>query len=145
MPDEKIHFFTEDTDYQLRNRKLLRQWIGRVVTAENDQYHDLNIILCSDDYLYHLNNAYLSHNYLTDVITFDFSESEHVISGDVYISIDRVRENAKKFSGSLKDELHRVIIHGILHLAGYNDKRKRDKEKMTEKENLYLTLRPQGL
>jgi rRNA maturation RNase YbeY len=145
MPTDAIHFFVEDTNYALRNKNLLREWIDKVLKEEQEQYHDLNIILCSDDYLYNLNRAYLSRNYLTDVITFDFSENEYVISGDIYISIDRVRENSGKFSGSLKDELHRVIIHGILHLSGYNDKRKRDKEKMTEKENLYLSLRPRGL
>jgi probable rRNA maturation factor len=145
MSAQEIHFFQEGVSYPLKNREMLRQWLDRVVTSESESYHDINVILCQDEYLYQLSLTYLSQDYLTDVITFDFSESENVVSGDIYISISRVRENAGKFHVSVKDELHRVIVHGLLHLIGYNDKRARDKQRMTEKENLYLSLRPVGL
>jgi len=145
MTDQKIHFFHEGIDYQLKNKAVLRQWIDMVVTMENEEYHDVNIILCSDEFLNQLSLTYLSQDHLTDVMTFDFSEGDQVVSGDIYISLPRVRENAKKYKSFLKDEIHRVIVHGILHLSGYNDKRPRDRHRMTEKENLYLSLRPKGL
>lgn len=145
MTDQKIHFFHEGVDYQLKSKAALRQWIDRIITMENEEYHDVNIILCSDEFLNQLSLTYLSQDHFTDVMTFDFSETDQVASGDIYISVPRVRENAKKYGIFLKDEIHRVMVHGILHLLGYNDKRPRDKHRMTEKENLYLSLRPKGL
>lgn len=145
MSDKTIHFFQEDISYRLQKKDKLRQWLDRVITSENESYHDLNIILCTDEYLHNLNHTYLSKDDLTDVLAFDFSENEHVVSGDIYISLPRVRENAVKFKVRIKDEIHRVIVHGILHLIGYSDKRSRDRQRMTEKENLYLSLRPEGL
>ncbi len=145
MSDNKIQFFLEGTSYQLRNKAQLRQWLDRVITSENEAYHDVNIVLCTDEFLHQLNLTYLSHDQFTDVLTFDFSEGDHVVSGDIYISLPRVKENAHRFNVSLKDEIHRVIVHGILHLLGYDDKRARDKQQMTRKENLYLSLRPKGL
>jgi len=145
MTDQKIHFFHEGVDYQLKNKAALRLWIDRIITLENEEYHDINIILCSDEFLNQLSLTYLSQDHFTDVMTFDFSEADQVASGDIYISLPRVRENATKYGSYLKDEIHRVMVHGILHLLGYNDKRPRDKRRMTEKENLYLSLRPKGL
>jgi rRNA maturation RNase YbeY len=145
MTDQQIHFFHEGIDYQLKNKEALRQWIDQIITMENEEYHDVNIILCSDEFLNQLSLTYLSQDHFTDVMTFDFSEADQVASGDIYISLPRVRENAKKYGIFIKDEIHRVMVHGILHLLGYNDKRPMDKRRMTEKENLYLSLRPKGL
>lgn len=100
----------------------------------------INFIFCSDKYLLQLNQKYLNHNTYTDIITFDNSDSQHEISGDLYISVERVRENSKQFSGSFVIELQRVMIHGILHLLGYNDKSSKDKETMRNKEDYYLSL-----
>jgi len=104
----------------------------------------LNIILCNDEYLHKLNLSFLNHDTLTDIITFDYTESD-IISGDIFISISRIKENANKYSLAIKEELHRVTIHGILHLCGYGDKTKREKEIMTSKENEYLAERPYKL
>lgn len=145
MSDKTIHFFQEDTSYRLRNKDKLRQWLDRIITDENESYHDINIILCTDEYLQNLNHTYLSKEDLTDVLAFDFSENEHVVSGDIYVSLPRVKDNAGKYKVTIKDEIHRVIVHGLLHLMGYSDKRARDRKRMTEKENLYLSLRPEGL
>jgi rRNA maturation RNase YbeY len=145
MSDHRIHFFLEGISYQLRNKAGLRQWIDMIITTENEEYHDVNIILCSDEFLNQLSLTYLSRDHFTDVMTFDFSETDQVASGDIYISLPRVRDNARKYGISLKDEIHRVMVHGILHLLGYDDKRSRDRQRMTEKENLYLSLRTKGL
>lgn len=145
MSDHRIHFFLEGISYQLRNKAGLRQWIDMIITMENEEYHDVNIILCSDEFLNQLSLTYLSRDHYTDVMTFDFSETDQVASGDIYISLPRVKDNALKYGISLKDEIHRVMVHGILHLLGYDDKRSRDKQRMTEKENLYLSLRTKGL
>ncbi|HNS17103.1 MAG TPA: rRNA maturation RNase YbeY [Bacteroidales bacterium] len=145
MTDNRIHFFLEGVSYPLRNKEKLRQWLDMVIISENESYHDINIILCTDEFLRQLNLTYLSHDHFTDVLTFDFSESEQIASGDIYISLPRVKENAITFGVSVKDELHRVMVHGILHLAGYDDKRARDKKRMTEKENHYLSLREKGI
>ncbi|MBP6979366.1 MAG: rRNA maturation RNase YbeY [Lentimicrobiaceae bacterium] len=145
MSDSRIHFFLEGVSYPIRNKEKLRQWLDMVITSENESYHDINIILCTDEFLHELNLTYLSQDRFTDVLTFDFSEADMVASGDIYISLPRVQENARKFGVSVKDEIHRVIVHGILHLAGYDDQRVMDKKRMTEKENHYLSLRAKGL
>lgn len=137
-----ITFFAEDTDFVVRQKQNLREWIGSVVKNEGfTRIAELNFIFCSDDYLLDINKEYLNHDTYTDIITFDSSEAENVIAGDIFISIDRVQENAAKFQVSEKDELHRVIVHGVLHLCGYGDKSKAEKTKMTEKENEYLASR----
>jgi rRNA maturation RNase YbeY len=100
----------------------------------------LNYIFCTDNYLLQINNDYLKHNTLTDIITFDYTEGK-MVSGEVFISVERVRENAALFSGSFKDELHRVMIHGILHLCGHKDKTPSAKKEMTAQEDYYLSLR----
>lgn len=118
-------------------RKVLKNWISSAVSNEGYRCGDLNIIFCSDTYLLKINQQYLEHDYYTDVITFDYSE-EGIISGDIFISVDRVRENSYIYKVSFNEELNRVIIHGVLHLLGYGDKDAHLKKIMTEKENFYL-------
>lgn len=135
-----IQFYCENVSYRIRNIKLLRNWIINTAKSENKICDQINFILCSDDYLLDINKKFLNHNYFTDVITFDYSE-KNIISGDIYISIDRVKENSRTFSIPTKDELNRVIIHGILHLLGYSDKTPAQKLEMKSKEDFYLSLR----
>ncbi|MFZ4262408.1 rRNA maturation RNase YbeY [Sphingobacterium sp. HJSM2_6] len=137
-----IHFFTEDVNYRVKNKQNLRTWIQGTIKSENfKRIGELNFIFCSDAYLLDINKQYLNHDTFTDIVTFDSSEEEAVISGDIFISVERIQENALKFNVSQEDELHRVIIHGVLHLCGYFDKKKEDKELMTLKENTYLSTR----
>ena len=141
MSNTSIHFFQEDTLYRLENKRNIRSWINDSVRAESFVPGDLNIILCSDEFLYQMNVSHLQHDTYTDIITFDYSESPRV-NGDLFISIDRVRENAKELKLPIAEELHRVIIHGVLHLCGYKDKSLKDSQLMRQKEDLYLSLRP---
>jgi rRNA maturation RNase YbeY len=141
MANDSIYFFQEDRQYRLRNKKFVRKWIADSVVSENKTPGEINIIFCSDEYLHKINIEYLKHNSFTDIITFDYSSTTS-ISGDLFISIDRVKENSVIFNKHLTDELHRVIIHGILHLCGYDDKTPRNKEIMTSRENYHLDLRP---
>lgn len=136
-----IHFFSEDTKFQLRQKTVVRQWIVESARAEGFKVGEISIIFCSDNYLLEINRQYLNHDTFTDIVTFDHSEQEALLMGDIFISIDRVRENAPKFGVSQTDELHRVLIHGILHLCGYGDKGKKEKALMTEKEDFYLAQR----
>jgi probable rRNA maturation factor len=136
-----ISFFEEDINYKLKNKALVRQWIKDAIVAEGFKLKELNYIFCSDAYLLTLNQQYLDHDTYTDIITFDNSEVEGDIVGDIFISIERIRENAIKFGHSETDELHRVIIHGALHLVGYTDKSVVTKKKMTQKEDEYLAKR----
>ncbi|HEY2580894.1 MAG TPA: rRNA maturation RNase YbeY [Mucilaginibacter sp.] len=136
-----IRFFEEDTTYKIKNKTALRLWITETVQTEGFKLKELTYIFCSDSYLLQLNQQYLNHDTYTDIITFDNSDSGQLIVGDIFISIDRIRENAAKFNTSETDELHRVIIHGALHLTGYKDKSPADKKKMTLKEDFYLNKR----
>ena len=136
-----ISFFEEDITYKLKNKTSVRQWITQTIQAEGFKLKELTYIFCSDEYLLQINQQYLNHDTYTDIITFDNSETEKVIVGDIFISIDRIRENAIKFNTSDTDELHRVIIHGALHLLGYKDKTIVTKQKMTQKEDFYLNNR----
>lgn len=136
-----IRFFEEDISYKLKNKLAVRQWIAQTVQAEGYQLKELSYIFCSDSYLLQINRQYLNHDTYTDIITFDNSTLVNVVVGDIFISIDRIRENAAKFNTRLADELHRVIIHGVLHLLGYTDKTSADKKKMTIKEDFYLNKR----
>lgn len=137
-----ISFFYEDTDFKIKDKQKLRQWVAAVTAAEGfDRIGELNFIFCSDAYLLGINKKYLQHDTYTDIVTFDSSEQDGVIAGDVFISVERTRENAVEFGVSQRDELHRVIIHGVLHLCGYNDEKKEDKQEMTTKENEYLEKR----
>jgi probable rRNA maturation factor len=136
-----IYFCEEDITYKLKHKTAVRQWVTETIKAEGYKLKELNYIFCPDSYLLQINQQYLNHDTYTDIITFDNSETERVITGDIFISIDRIRENALKFNITETDELHRVIIHGALHLLGYTDKTVVTKQKMTQKEDLYLNLR----
>lgn len=141
MEDEpKIYFFLEEVKYNLRKKRNIRSWI--IQTAENEDYKvgKLNYILTNDEILVQLNKEYLRHFTLTDIITFDLSEDEGFLTGDIYISVDRARENAKKFKDSLNNEIKRLMIHGVLHLIGYKDKSESERETMRAKEEYYLSL-----
>jgi probable rRNA maturation factor len=135
-----ILFFSEKTRFRLSNSKKTVSWIKSVIKKEGCTLGSLNYIFCSDEYLKGINAQYLKHKTYTDIITFNFNPTVTEIEGEIYISIDRVRENAKTFKSSLQTELHRVIIHGVLHLMGFNDKTKREKTLMREKEDTYLSL-----
>ncbi|ADY53566.1 protein of unknown function UPF0054 [Pseudopedobacter saltans DSM 12145] len=136
-----INFYKEDISYKISDINNLRSWINQTIVTEKKELQELNFILCSDEYLLKINQEYLNHDTYTDIITFDNSEDEGMIYGDVFISIERVKENARIFGVKTADELHRVIIHGTLHLLGYPDKKKQEKALMTEKENFYLSKR----
>jgi len=138
MPRVPVFFFEEDIKFKPKNKTALRDWIKDAIIAEGARLEELNYIFCSDNYLIELNRQYLDHDTYTDIITFNNSETEGLISGDIFISVERIRENAAKFSTSETNELHRVIIHGVLHLLGYKDKSKANKELMTQKEDQYL-------
>lgn len=137
----KINFFSEDTDFKPKQKGKIRDWVKATAQSEGRATGELNFVFCSDAYLLTINKQYLNHHTLTDIITFDNAEQKHVLSGDVFISIDRVRDNATTYGVSEKDELHRVIIHGILHLCGYRDKSASDQEVMREREDFYLARR----
>ena len=119
-----INFFAEGISYAVRHKTAVRAWITATAGTEGVIVGDINFISCEDNYLLRLNKKYLSHNTLTDIITFPLMNEEGVIGGDIYISIDRVRENARFYGKPVFNELSRVMIHGILHLLGYNDESK---------------------
>ena len=136
-----IKYFTEDVSFRLSHPRKTSGWINSAISSEGMTLGEVNFIFCSDSYLHSMNVEYLNHNTLTDIITFDNSEQEGLIEGDIFISIDRVKENAKIFSRPFDEEIHRVIIHGILHLIGYSDKTPSKQKQMREKEDAYLSLR----
>jgi len=136
-----IRFFSEDTDFTLAHPRKTSHWITEAAEKEKSRIKEINYIFCSDSFLLSLNQNYLEHDSFTDIITFDYSISNKALEGEIYISIDRVSENAFKFKRDFKEELHRVIIHGVLHLAGYKDKKPSDKAIMRKKEDTYLSLR----
>lgn len=142
MALKDILFFNEDIEYRVKDKQNLRQWIADTVKSEGfKRIGELNFVFCSDAYLLEINKQYLDHNTYTDIVTFDSSEDADTIAGDIFISVERTDENANKFDVSKRDELHRVIIHGVLHLCGFHDKKKEDKLLMTAKENEYLSKR----
>jgi probable rRNA maturation factor len=136
-----ISFFEEDISFKLKNKAHVRHWITGAIQNEGFKLKELTYIFCSDNYLLQINQQYLDHDTYTDIITFDNSEGNNIVTGDIFISIERIRENAAKFNVPEATELHRVIIHGVLHLLGYKDKSAPDKQKMTEKEDFYLSRR----
>lgn len=135
-----INFFTEDINFTLRQKIKLRNWIKS--TIEHNQYklEVINYIFTSDNYLLTINKEYLDHDTFTDVITFNQSTNPKLLEADIYISIERIKKNAKKFNLPISDELHRVMIHGVLHLLGFTDKEDSEKAVMRKKENHYLAL-----
>jgi len=135
----EIHF--EDIDEVPGvNSEFLFSWYTQVCSVESKVLGDITLIFCSDDYLLEMNRTHLNHDYYTDIITFDYSE-DNIVSGDLFISYDRVVDNATSFSSSVKDELHRVCVHGLLHLCGYKDKSDVDEQLMRQKEDEMLNLR----
>ncbi|HLW15066.1 MAG TPA: rRNA maturation RNase YbeY [Flavobacteriaceae bacterium] len=132
--------YASQNDFTLSNEKEISLWIQEVITKEHLELGELSYVFCSDDFLHEMNLEYLEHDTLTDIITFDYREGQ-VISGEIYISTDRVAENAKEFSVSFEEELHRVMIHGILHISGYDDLSDTEEEQMRAKEDWALALR----
>jgi rRNA maturation RNase YbeY len=132
-----IKFFNEDTNFQLKERNQLKKWINQVIQNEGFIQGDINFIFTSDEYLLNINKEYLSHNYYTDIVTFNYCEEPN-INGDIFISIDTIKNNSTRFSVSFLEELHRVMIHGILHLIRYDDQSDEEKDAMRQKENYYL-------
>ena len=132
-----ITFLTEDITFELKEKLKHKAWLKDAAKAEGFKIGELNYIFCSDAYLLDINQKYLGHDTLTDIVTFDNSEDPKMIEGDIFISIERVRENAIKFD-TKDSELKRVMVHGLLHLAGYKDKNKAQKELMRNKENEHL-------
>jgi probable rRNA maturation factor len=139
--ETRIHFFTEDIAFNLSDTTGVRTWIHQSIVSEGNQLGELNYIFCSDDYLHKINMEYLNHDTLTDIITFDNSEEENLIEGDIFISIERVEDNAEDIGVTFHEELARVMIHGVLHLIGYKDKTPEECRKMRSKEDHYLSLR----
>ena len=135
-----IHFFYENTTFELDEQSSYMEWFKVILTNFQKDLLGLNIVFCSDEYLLDINQKYLQHDYFTDVITFDHSENEKEIEGDVYISIDRVRENAAENKVPFENELSRVMAHGLLHLIGFQDKTPEQKASMREKEDACLSL-----
>jgi len=140
MNSESIQFFTEDLVYRIREKKIFRNDLKKVIAGEKFIHGPVNIILCSDRFLKEYNRRFLNHDYFTDVITFDLSDKQSYLSGDIYISLDRIRENARQYHVTLREELLRVMIHGILHLVGMDDQNKEQRYAMREKEDYYLKM-----
>lgn len=136
-----ISFSTVETAYNLRNKLKVRNWIKAILETEGKSAGDITYVFCNDEYLGSMNEKYLKHNTLTDIITFDYSEKGK-LSGDIFISIERVKENAGSFNTTLNQELGRVMAHGVLHLSGYKDKTPDDKKMMKSKEDFYLASFP---
>ncbi|MBS1509347.1 MAG: rRNA maturation RNase YbeY [Bacteroidetes bacterium] len=135
-----VQFFFLQHNITLSKRKELKAFIEQIFKAENKVLHQLTYVFCSDEYLLEINRSHLRHDYYTDIITFELSEISGQISGEIYISTDRVRDNAKILKVTIKEELHRVIFHGALHLCGYKDKTKADQSAMRQAEDRNLKL-----
>ena len=135
-----ISYYFQDTDFKFRDRRRTNEWLKLAAESEIRRIGNISIIFCSDNYVLDINQKYLQHDYFTDIITFDYCEGDR-LSGDLFISVDSVRENSVEFGTEFKDELNRVIIHGLLHLVGYDDHTEKDIKLMRSKENYYLSLR----
>lgn len=133
-----VQFFFSGVSISLPERTRLKKFIKDIFLREGKHLQNLTYIFCSDEYLLQINQQFLQHNYYTDIITFDLSENKNAVTGEIYISIDRVRDNANSLHQTIKHELHRVIFHGALHLCGYKDKSKKDSSRMRNKEDHYL-------
>lgn len=138
----ELEFCNQDCDLKLPNKDKLERWIETTIAEEGKEADAITVIFCTDDYLLEINRKYLSHDYYTDIITFDYSEDipvEGIVAGDLFISFDTVARNAFEYRVRFKQELHRVIIHGVLHLLGYKDKSVAESLQMRAKEDYYLT------
>ncbi len=138
MEDDKVIYNVEDIDFQLVSQDLLSAWIEKTIETEGATLGAVSYIFCSDDYLHQMNVEYLNHDTLTDVITFPYNDNP--IEGDIFISIDRVKDNAQDLAVAFDDELHRVMIHGVLHLCGYSDETDEQEAEMRRKEDEYLRI-----
>ena len=135
-----VRYFNEDIKFSLKARILNNKWLRMVAESEIKKIGDIAIIFCSDNYILDVNMRYLQHDYFTDIITFDYCEGSR-LSGDLFISIDSVRENAIQYGAEFEEELCRVMVHGLLHLIGYDDHTEEDQKVMRQKENYYLQCR----
>jgi probable rRNA maturation factor len=135
-----IHFFSEDVPFSLKEKQKRKKWLSEIASIQSYKIRDLNYIFCSDEYLHKINLEYLNHDDYTDIITFDNSENPSDIEGDIYISIERVNENAEKHQLDQDTELSRVISHGLFHLMGQKDKTKTDSKAMRSKEDFAISL-----
>jgi probable rRNA maturation factor len=135
-----VNFFSHEVRFKLKAPRKITAWVKRIVEKEGVAIQEINYVFCSDSYLLTLNQGFLKHNTFTDIITFDNSELPSSLDGEIYISIERVKENAKKYNVALEDELSRVMIHGVLHLLGYKDKKPAEKALMRKKEEACLSL-----
>lgn len=135
-----ISYFNQDIDFKLKGKLINNQWLKLVAESEIRRIGDINIIFCSDNYILDVNMKYLGHDYFTDIITFDYCEKDR-LNGDLFISIDSVRENALHYGTEFETELDRVMVHGVLHLIGYDDHSKKDIKVMREKEDYYISLK----
>ena len=134
-----VEFTSLKKNFRIRQKSKIAAWLNVVCYIENKEIENLNFIFCSDSYLLSINKKYLKHNFLTDIITFDYS-AKSILSADIFISVDRVKENAKTFSSSFENELRRVIAHGVLHCCGYKDATEAEKKRMRKKENSALHI-----
>ena len=134
-----IRYYAKNTSYRLSEKRKIRSWISKVINTNNKVSGDINIIFTNDEYILELNKKFLERDYYTDILTFNYS-NKNMISGELYISMERVMENAEKYKEDIKEELKRVIIHGILHLLGYQDRNKNEKIIMRQMENKYLKM-----
>jgi probable rRNA maturation factor len=133
-----IRFFNEDTAYKLAQRQHIRQWLTAQAKQEGMKIGELNYIFCSDEYLLQMNRDHLNHDYYTDIITFDNSDTEGKISGDIFVSVERVADNATQLGLEPAQEMSRVLAHGLLHLCGYGDKTTDEQQIMRQKEDTWL-------
>ena len=131
--------FEVEIKYSLKEKRRIKEWLNLVAFEEGSKIQNLNFLIVGDKRMIHFNKTYLNHDYSTDIITFDNSENKK-INGDIVISIERVKENSKKYKVKLEDELRRVMAHGLLHLLGYDDKNEKEKKRIRKKENYYLEM-----
>lgn len=136
---QKIFFHCEDVDFTLPNEAKTIEWLTQIITNEKKITGNISYIFCSDEHLLTINKEYLNHDYYTDIITFDYTE-KGIVSGDIFISIDRIKDHANDYKVTFENELYRVIAHGVLHLIGYNDKTDEEQELMTKMEDTCLSL-----
>lgn len=132
-----IQFFSEANHFKFKNKRKTKNWLNKVIKSYLKKPGQISFIFCSDEQLLEINQTYLKHFYYTDVITFNYNDGD-VVSGDIYISIDRISENAATFGDTFEKELNRIMVHGVLHLIGFNDKTAKERKHMTELENLHL-------
>lgn len=136
---QRIFFHCEDVDFTLPNEAKTIEWLTQIITNEKKITGNISYIFCSDEHLLTINKEYLNHDYYTDIITFDYTD-KGIISGDIFISLDRIKDHANDYKVTFENELYRVIAHGVLHLIGYNDKTDEEQELMTKMEDTCLSL-----